>query len=157
MCASRGRAIRAGRATCRKIEVQFCCFGRGEIGGLHATVGHPYLAGGEMTTELMNAGIFNTPLPVELVGEYLTYAENELTALYSAVSQLFGLEQAQLAVEDWLTELEAMEWPGELPIPDWRRPTVTAVSRLADRIGGHERLCGGGVAGGCGDVTGERG
>jgi hypothetical protein len=108
-----------------------------------------------MTTELMNPGILNTPLSVELVGECLTYAENELTALYSAVSELFGFEQAQLAVEDWLTELEAMEWPADSPIPNWRRPTVAAVSRLAERIGGHRHLCAGGAHEGCGDATGS--
>lgn len=104
-----------------------------------------------MTTVLMNPGIQGAPLSVELVAEYLTYAENELTALYSAVSELFGFEQAQLAVEDWLTELEAMEWPAESPIPNWRRPTVAAVSRLTDRIGGHRHLCAGRMNGGCKD------
>jgi hypothetical protein len=101
-----------------------------------------------MSTELMNLSAGRTQLSVELVEECLIYAENELTALYSAVIQLFGFEQAQLTMDDWLSELEAMEWPAESPIPNWRRTTLTAVSRLADRVGGHGRLYEG-RSGGC--------
>jgi hypothetical protein len=59
-----------------------------------------------MTTEIINSYMENAPMSVELVAECLIYAENELTSLYSAVSQLFGHEQAQLTAEDWLSELE---------------------------------------------------
>lgn len=80
-------------------------------------------------------------LPVQIVAELIAYAENELAALYSAVNRLFGLEQAQLTADDWLRELEVMEWPSELPIPNWRQLTAVSVSRLADRIGGRRYLC----------------
>jgi hypothetical protein len=106
-----------------------------------------------MITELVTPGIESAPLSVELVAECLTYAENDLAALYGAVSQLFGLEQAQLTMDDWLSEFEGMEWPEESSIPNWRRPTLAAVSRLAERIGGHRRLCAAGADGGCSDDT----
>jgi hypothetical protein len=94
-----------------------------------------------MTTQATTPGTQNAQLSVELVGEYLIYAENELNALYSAVMQLFGFEQAQLTMEDWFREMEALEWPPDLPVPNWRRPTLAAVSRLAERVGGRSRLC----------------
>lgn len=105
-----------------------------------------------MSTQLINPGIQSTQLSVDLVAECLIYAENELSALYSAVSQLFGLEQAELTMEDWLSELETMEWQLESPVPNWRRPTLTAVSRLAARMGGHKYLCELGTHPGCGDA-----
>src|ERR1700733_8188241 len=93
-----------------------------------------------MTTEVMDPGVHSAQLSVDLVAECMLYAENELSTLYCAVNQLFGLEQAQLAMEDWFSELETMEWPQEPPVPNWRRPTLAAVSLLAARIGGHKRL-----------------
>jgi hypothetical protein len=94
-----------------------------------------------MTTQATTPGTPSAPLSVDVVAECLLYAENELTALYSAVMQLFGFEQAQLTMEDWFSELETMDWPVESPVPNWRRPTLAAVSRLADRVGGRSRLC----------------
>ena len=76
------------------------------------------------------------PLSVDLVCEIMNFAENELAALYSAVLDLFGPEEAQITTEDWLRELEVMEWPPEAVIPNWRQPTLTAVRRLAERTGG---------------------
>ena len=35
----------------------------------------------------------------------MTMAERELSALFNAVTQLFGSEQAELSAEDWLQEL----------------------------------------------------
>ena len=70
-----------------------------------------------------------------LVHEVMIYAENELAALYSAVHQVFGAEQAQLATQDWLRELEVMEWPAGSAIPNWRQPTFVAVRRLKERTG----------------------
>jgi len=95
-----------------------------------------------MTTELMNPGVQSAQLSVDLVAACLIYAENELSALCCAVTELFGFEQAQLTMEDWLSELEMMDWPADSSIPDWRRPTLTAVSRLAERLGGHRHLSG---------------
>lgn len=103
-----------------------------------------------MSTDLINPTVQNAQLSIDLVAECLTYAENELTALYCAVSQLFGFEQAELTAEDWLGEMEAMDWPAESSIPDWRRPTLAAVSRLAERVGGRRHLWEGALREGCG-------
>jgi hypothetical protein len=45
-----------------------------------------------MTTEEMDPGVHSAQLSVDLVAECMLYAENELSALYCAVNQLFGLE-----------------------------------------------------------------
>jgi hypothetical protein len=71
----------------------------------------------------------------KLVHEIMIYAENELTALHSAVDRIFGPEQAELATQDWLRELEVMDWPAGAEIPNWRQPTFAAVRRLEERTG----------------------
>ena len=76
------------------------------------------------------------PLSTDLVHEVMIYAENELAALQNAVRERFGLEQAELATGDWLSELALMEWLPESSIPNWRQPTFFAMQRLAERIAG---------------------
>ncbi len=60
----------------------------------------------------------------------MTMAERELSAFFNAITQLFGLEQAQLAAEDWLHEL--VETDG-LPTSarEWRLITVKVSTRLS--------------------------
>lgn len=67
--------------------------------------------------------------------ELMTMAERELTALFSAVAQLFGPEQARLSAEDWLHELTPMNG---LPSStrEWRQITVFVSVRLAKRVNG---------------------
>lgn len=60
-------------------------------------------------------------------------AEMELAAFAAAVKELFGPEHAQRSVEDWIEELELMDWPAEEAIPDWRQVTIAAAARLAGR------------------------
>jgi hypothetical protein len=48
----------------------------------------------------------------------LTLAERELAALFSAVNEVFGLDEAQRAVEDWIAKLQMMDWPLDGTIPD---------------------------------------
>ena len=58
----------------------------------------------------------------------------ELGALIRAVTELFGPEQARLAAEDWVDELELMD---ALPGPtrrDWGSVTVAASAQLARRL-----------------------
>lgn len=71
---------------------------------------------------------------VALTAELLPNAEKELAAYARAVLELFGSEQAQQSVEDWLEELESIDLPAEGAIPDWRRLTMAAASRLAVRV-----------------------
>jgi hypothetical protein len=54
-------------------------------------------------------------------------AEHELSAFITAVTELFGPEQAKLSAEDWLAEFELMD---RSP----RSVTVAASSRLANRL-----------------------
>ena len=71
---------------------------------------------------------------VELTGVFFDAAEKELAAYASAVRELFGSEQARQSTEDWMAELESMDWPGRDAAPDWRRVTIAAAVRLALRV-----------------------
>ena len=59
-------------------------------------------------------------------------AEHELSAFFSAVTELFGSAQAELSAEDWLQEL--IEIDG-LPASarEWRSITAKVSTRLASR------------------------
>jgi plasmid stabilization system protein ParE len=72
--------------------------------------------------------------PMEFTVQFMPDAEKELAAYARAVLELFGPEQARQSVEDWMEELELMDLPGEKAIPDWRRLTIAAASRLAVRV-----------------------
>ena len=66
--------------------------------------------------------------------DLMVIAERELGAFIRAVTELFGPEQARLAAEDWVDELESMD---ALPGPtrrDWGSVTVAASARLASRL-----------------------
>jgi nucleoside-diphosphate-sugar epimerase len=58
-------------------------------------------------------------------------AEWELSAFFSAVTQLFGSEQADLSAEDWLHELIEID---SLPTSarEWRTITAKVSTRLPD-------------------------
>lgn len=61
-------------------------------------------------------------------------AERELGAFIRAVTDLFGAEQARLAAEDWIDELELLDaLPGSTRL-DWAAVTVAAAARLARRL-----------------------
>jgi hypothetical protein len=65
--------------------------------------------------------------------DLMTMANRELSAFFSAVTELFGPEQAEQSAEDWLRELTASR---DLPAStrQWRTLTVTAAARLASRV-----------------------
>src|ERR1700722_20573437 len=66
--------------------------------------------------------------------DLMVLAERELGAFIRAVTELFGPEQARLAAEDWVDELELMD---ALPGPvgrDWRSVTIAASVQLARRL-----------------------
>jgi len=60
-------------------------------------------------------------------------AERELAAFSSAVTELFGSEQAVRSAEDWLDELGRVD---DLPASarEWRSITAKAARRLASRV-----------------------
>jgi hypothetical protein len=64
----------------------------------------------------------------------MTMAQRELGSFISAVTELFGSEQARLAAEDWLDELVLMESLPGLTSRDWRLITIAASARLANRV-----------------------
>jgi hypothetical protein len=64
----------------------------------------------------------------------MTMAERELGAFISAVTELFGSEQARLAADDWLDELVLMEPLPGLTSRDCRLITIAASARLANRV-----------------------
>jgi hypothetical protein len=83
-----------------------------------------------------------------ICGDLMTMAQRELAAFFHAVTELFGSEQAEVAAEDWLQELMAIDdlriidSPiNNSPINDlpastrqWRQLTVKAAARLANRV-----------------------
>ena len=56
----------------------------------------------------------------ELAVGILPTAERELAAFARAITELFGVEQARQAVEDWMGELELSDWPTGWETPDCR-------------------------------------
>jgi hypothetical protein len=72
----------------------------------------------------------NSPADADLI----IIAERELGAFIRAVTELFGPEQARLAAEHWVDELELTD---ALPGPtrrDWGSITVAASAQLARRL-----------------------
>jgi hypothetical protein len=66
--------------------------------------------------------------------DLMAIAERELGAFIRAVTELFGPEQARLAADDWINELELMD---DLPGPTkrhWGSVTVAASAQLASRL-----------------------
>ncbi len=66
--------------------------------------------------------------------EQMHIAERELAAFISAVTDLFGREQAMLSAEDWLDEAELMDSPPRSTSRNWRAVTVESSARLANRL-----------------------
>ncbi|WP_433967823.1 hypothetical protein [Tunturiibacter gelidiferens] len=75
--------------------------------------------------------------PVELVAEFTMKAERELAAFYEAVFRRYGLEEARMAAQDWIEELETMDWPAAWAFPNWRHVTIAAADCFAFRIIDH--------------------
>lgn len=65
--------------------------------------------------------------------DFMTMAERELAGFFSAVTELFGSEQAEHSADDWLHELETVDG---LPAStrEWRLITARASTRLANRV-----------------------
>lgn len=82
----------------------------------------------------MNQLTFNpSPNPNPGCAERITLAERELAAFVSAVTRLFGSEQAELSADDWLQELEASN---DLPASarEWRLITNRVTKQLAIQL-----------------------
>jgi hypothetical protein len=61
-------------------------------------------------------------------------AERELGAFIRVVTDSFGSEEARLAAEDWLEEMDSMDLAHELTVCHWRAITIAAAVRLSVRL-----------------------
>jgi hypothetical protein len=61
-------------------------------------------------------------------------SERELGAFISAVTELYGAEQARLSVIDWLDQFESINDVSGSTIHDWRLVTVRAAVCLVNRL-----------------------
>src|ERR1700684_1311766 len=74
------------------------------------------------------------PCRSHLVGNRAAEYLKGLGAFMRAVTELFGPEQARVAAEDWVDELEFVDILREQACPDWRSVTIAAAARLAKRL-----------------------
>jgi len=71
----------------------------------------------------------------DLIYEEQTHLdERELSSFVSAVTRLYGPEQATLSAQDWLDESELIDSPPLSTERNWRAVTIAASARLADRL-----------------------
>ena len=77
---------------------------------------------------------FQKPFCTSGYADHMQVAEREFSAFIRAVTQLFGPEEAKLSVEDWLEESELMDGPLLSPDRNWRKVTIAASARLANRL-----------------------
>jgi hypothetical protein len=71
----------------------------------------------------------------DLINEVQTrLAERELSSFISAVTKLYGPEQARLSARDWLDESELIDDPPLSTERNWRAVTIAASARLASRL-----------------------
>ena len=72
--------------------------------------------------------------------ELLAWAEGELSVFFSAVTKLFGSEQATLATKGWLQRLEAMTDSPASP-REWRVLSIAVSAGLAKQVNStHDQL-----------------
>ena len=71
--------------------------------------------------------------------DLMARAERELGAFVRSVTDLFGIEEARLAADDWIQELESVEVPQGPSSSDWRSITISAASLLAKRVATRSR------------------
>jgi hypothetical protein len=74
---------------------------------------------------------------VEIIADLLLTAKRELASFYEAIEKSYGPEEARKAAQDWIEEVETMDWPAEGTIPNWRHVSIVAADCLASRVIGH--------------------
>jgi hypothetical protein len=57
-------------------------------------------------------------------------AERELAAFYDAVFRRYGPKEGRKAAQDWIEEVETMDWPADGALPNWRHATNVAAIAL---------------------------
>lgn len=70
------------------------------------------------------------------VSEPLGYspAIRELRAFISAVTELYGPDEARIAAEDWIRAFESTSDAFSFKPSEWRKVTIVAASELATRV-----------------------
>jgi len=66
--------------------------------------------------------------------EQAQLAERELSSFVSAVTKLYGPEEARLSAQDWLDESDLLDSPPLSTERNWRAVTIAASARLAARL-----------------------
>src|ERR1700722_10637879 len=92
---------------------------------------------GSMCDKKISSIVHAQQASVERVAELITTAETELAAFYEAVFRRYGLKEARKSAQNWIEELETMDWPAGWALPNWRHVTIAAVDCLALRIIDH--------------------
>ena len=73
-------------------------------------------------------------IPLGAIADLLISAECEIAAFRAAVTESYGAAQEELAIADWLEAMEAAEWSIPNIMPNWRKFTIAAALKLADRV-----------------------
>ena len=84
-----------------------------------------------------NSIVYGQQVPVERIAELMVTAETELAAFYEAVFRRYGLKDAKKSAQDWMEELETMDWPADSDLPNRHQVTIAAAECLAFRIIDH--------------------
>ena len=144
------RHSRPGLGSCRRFMTPI----RGNIDRYLRPIGFPPLLWPNRNCEIAGSTAFrlqesrramNERQPIQLYewrnshspadADLMVIVERELGAFIRAVTELFGPEQARLAAEEWVDELELMD---ALPGPtrrDWGSVTVRQALRRCPRLG----------------------
>lgn len=76
----------------------------------------------------------------------IALVERELAAFASAVKELFGPDEVSLSMTEWVEVLESLDLLTRLGVSDFRRITVAASAKLAQRKLFRPRMGPGGAA-----------
>ena len=68
------------------------------------------------------------------LGCQIKMAERELGAFLHAVAELYGPGEAMISAQDWLDELELLDYIPEATPREWRLLTIAAGNRLSKRV-----------------------
>ncbi len=72
--------------------------------------------------------------PLSRCEELIRLGELELRAFVQSITELFGAEQARVAVEDWLESIVVLDCDSFRPDHSWRLVTVAATIRFLNRV-----------------------
>jgi hypothetical protein len=89
---------------------------------------------GSMCDKKISSIVHAQQASVEQVAELITTAETELAAFHEAVFRRYGLKEARKSAQNWVEELETMDWPADWALLNWRHVTIAAADCLALRI-----------------------